>query len=152
MKSITFSANTVHGITIGKRLRVGAGIGIDSYRDVQTMPLFGQVSFDLIQFENGNSVFLQANYGWSHAWPQVQDGYVSNPTSGGKTHGLILGYRFAVGEMNISLGAGYKYQETRSSYQSPFVIDWASSIYSPYSQVIDHNYERFTVMVGVGWR
>ena len=37
-KEVTFTSSTIHGITIGKKLRTGIGIGFDSYDTWQTMP------------------------------------------------------------------------------------------------------------------
>jgi hypothetical protein len=67
-KEVTFTTSTTHGVIIGKKLRVGAGIGFDSYYNWQTMPLFGSASWDLFGTKNTNAVFLQANYGWAQAW------------------------------------------------------------------------------------
>ena len=47
-----FTTSSVHGIQIGKRLSLGAGVGFDSYENWKTMPIFGSASFDLFGRKN----------------------------------------------------------------------------------------------------
>ena len=60
-KELTFTGATVQGVKIGKRLRVGAGLGYDSYFGWNMVPIFGSVSWDL--FAKKNAFFLEFNYG-----------------------------------------------------------------------------------------
>ena len=62
-KQISFSGSTTHGIKIGRKLRVGAGVGLDSYFEWNTMPLFGSVSWDLIGKKN--VLFVKNELWWS---------------------------------------------------------------------------------------
>jgi len=152
MKSLTYTFNTLHGITIGKRLRTGAGLGIDSYDGWQTLPLFGQVGYDLFQFNEGNALFVQIHYGWSHAWSIRTGGRLPYDDHGGKTYGAMVGYRMSVGTLKFYLSVGYKYQEILSTYTSPVYYDLRLyQPYIPYSQRSDQKLERFTATLGIGW-
>jgi hypothetical protein len=53
MKSLTFSANTVHGVTVGNRLRIGTGIGIDSYYDVRRCHSLDRLVLIFFNFQKG---------------------------------------------------------------------------------------------------
>ena len=48
----TFSFSTTHGVRLGNRLSVGAGVGFDSYLEWKAVPLFGSLSYDLLGKKN----------------------------------------------------------------------------------------------------
>jgi hypothetical protein len=115
-KDFTFSAATVHGVSFGKKLRVGLGIGFDSYLNWQTLPLFGQASWDLIGNKNRNALFLQLAYGWAHPWfvkSSAYANYLTDPFSsveGGRMINPQIGYRIKYYDLRIAFSVGYKYQ------------------------------------------
>lgn len=150
-RSITYSGATTHGITIGPHLRIGAGIGIDSYEQWQAMPLFAQVSYDVLQHKN--PLFIQTSYGWSHAWMQRSPSYYNTTEMGGRMFSAMLGYRLAEGNLSMYVAAGYKVQLTSVRYDTP--VDPASSLpysYYRYSEKVDYTLERLVLTIGVGWR
>lgn len=149
--SIGYTTSTVHGVIMGKRLRMGAGIGFDSYYQWQALPVFGQLSYDLIVV-NKNALYAQVGYGWSHAWMQRPEGTTSFSSSGGKMFNAMLGYRLTQGKMSVTLGLGYKFQAAVS--QSQYWYDSGFVPYPPtgYGQRTEIGLERFVVTIGVGWR
>jgi len=118
-REVSLSASTIHGVTIGKKLRIGAGIGFDTYQNWQTMPLFGSVSWDLFGHRNKNAVFVQFNYGWAKAWASgLAYNYFQN-IEGGRIVSTLAGYRIKYHDLRLSFGIGYKYQSVAASYQYP---------------------------------
>ncbi len=150
-RSITYTATTAHGVTVGHNLRIAGGIGIDSYTEWQTMPVFAQVSYDVLQRKN--TLFVQVSYGWSHAWMQRSESYYNVTETGGRIFSAMLGYRLAEGNVRIYVAAGYKAQLTSARYESP--VDPASSVpfyFYRYSEKVDYMLERMVLTIGVGWR
>ena len=146
MASITYTLNTVHGVAFGK-FRAGLGLGLDSYTDRQTLPMFAQVSYDILGKKN--PIFIQAGYGWSHAWV-IKPDWVSNMNAGGgKMFNAMIGYRINAGDLNISVAAGYKYQETTVDNQNYYYYDFFRY---GYSDKIDTIYERLVFTLGIGWK
>ncbi|MFM9837709.1 MAG: hypothetical protein ACKVOQ_05550 [Cyclobacteriaceae bacterium] len=116
---VTFSSSTIHGATIGKKLRVGVGLGYDSYYLWQTAPLFGTVSWDLIGNKNKNALFLQFGYGGANAWRNSVQEYGFKKVEGGKTFTTQIGYRIRYHDVRISFLIGTKYQEVTTFYEYP---------------------------------
>ncbi len=154
-RSITYTLNTVHGISF-RRLKIGVGIGLDTYTSLQTLPLFGQVTYDILDFKGSkNSIYVQGSYGWSHAWRTGQEsGFYSLSDSGGKMITAMLGYRLDAGKVNLYFGAGYKFQSTASRYDyfpvysQPDDLRFAPS--GGYSQKTVGEFERLVITLGVG--
>jgi hypothetical protein len=152
-KEITFSASTIHGIKVGRKLRVGAGVGFDSYSNWQTLPLFGSVSLDL--FGKNNTVFTQLNYGWARAWrPFSNQEYGFKDTNGGQSFSAMIGYRIMYGDMRLALSAGYKFQSATAYYQ----YSYYSWLYSNQNyetgtqQTVKENMNRLAILLSVGWK
>jgi len=158
-KEFTFSVTTVQGVTIGKKLRTGIGIGFDSYQNWQTLPLYGMASWDLIGYKTKNALFVQMNYGWAHSW-FVRDGFYSNYSSdpftsveGGRMINPQIGYRISYYDLKLSIIAGYKFQ--RITYKKP-------GYYNPncptcdFTQLsvneITQDMNRVQLMMSVGWK
>jgi len=118
-KEVSFSASTIHGVTIGRKLRIGAGIGFDTYQNWQTMPLFGSVSWDLFGNRNKNAFFVQFNYGWAKAWASGLTNNYFQKIEGGRMVSTLAGYRVKYHDLRLSFGIGYKYQSVAASYQYP---------------------------------
>jgi len=153
---VTFSAATIHGITLGKKLRIGGGVGFDSFKDVNTMPMFGSASFDL--FGKRNAVFVQATYGWaSFAWsPSRKNDYGFKEAKGGEDISLMLGYRISSGDVRIAFLAGLKHQEIQIKSQYPVYYPWSwpslpkGEEYN--TAVLEQTMNRLVVSLSVGWR
>jgi hypothetical protein len=116
---VTFSSSTIHGVTVGKKLRIGMGLGYDSYNLLQTTPLFGSISWDLIGDKNRNALFLQFSYGGASVWRNSQDEYGYKKVEGGKTIHTQLGYRVRYHDARFSFSIGTKYQEVTTFYEYP---------------------------------
>jgi hypothetical protein len=157
-KDFTFSAATVHGITIGKKARTGIGLGFDSYQNWQAFPLYGMVSWDLIGNKNKNALFVQMAYGWAHPW-FVRDGvyssYNTDPFSsvkGGKMFNPQMGYRLRYHDLKLSVAIGYKFQRifyTRPSYSYCLACDFVPR--QSFDE-ITQDMNRVQLMMSVGWK
>ncbi len=153
-KELTFTAATVHGITIGKKLRTGIGMGFDSYQNWQALPVYGLISWDLIGNKNKNAVFLQMAYGWAHPW-FVRDGayssYTSDPflgVAGGRMINPQIGYRLKYYNIKMSITIGYKYQRIFYGYNTcPTCARPESTI-----ENITQDLNRVRLTMSVGWK
>jgi len=156
-KEFTFSAATVQGVTIGKKLRAGVGLGFDSYQNWQTLPLFGLVSWDLIGSKTKSALFVQMNYGWAHPW-FVHDGaysnYISDPFSnvkGGRMINPQIGYRMKYYNLRLSLAVGYKFQ--RIFYDSKqYICPYCDFAPTTSTSEITQNMNRVQLMMSMGWK
>jgi len=154
---VTFSSSTIHGLRLGKKLRVGAGVGFDSFEDAQTLPLFGSTSWDL--FGKKNVVFVQVNYGWvPWAWSlALKDVYGFKKIDGGETFSAMIGYRIVYGDIRLAVLAGYRHQDITVYNEYPINYYSFSSYIAPggypyNSQRIDERINRFAVSLSMGWR
>ncbi len=155
-KVVSFTASTVHGVRIGKRLSLGAGIGFDSYENWKTMPLFGAAYWDL--FGNKNKVFLQLNYGY--AFPSINNQareYGFKKEVGGKMVNPSLGYRINYGDIRLSFSVGYKFQRVFSNYEYPtwstcIWCDFAPRAGSPSTKDVRTDIRRFVIDMTIGWK
>lgn len=147
-KSITYSASVVQGVQWGRRLRVGAGFGFDTYQDWQTVPLFGQVSLDVLGKKN--VVFLQLDYGWSHAWTQREFYGVPITVHGGTMVRPMIGCRIPAGNMRLYVGAGYSFQSVGTQYD--YRGDQPVPYYNGFSQQTEVSLDRLILTIGAGWK
>jgi hypothetical protein len=152
-KEVTFSTSTIHGIRVGKKLRVGAGLGFDSYPNWQTLPLFGSVSWDLAGKKN--VIFTQLNYGWARAWkPFSEQEYGFKDANGGQTFSAMIGYRIRSGDIQVAVLAGYKFQLATAYYTYDY-YSWPSSFSNNETatlQTIKENMNRLAISLSVGWK
>ena len=153
----SFTTSMVHGVRIGRKGSVGAGIGFDAYENWKTLPLFGSASWDL--FGKSNKVFVQLNYGYGSAWINKADAkaYGYKRSDGGKMINPSLGYRIQSGNMRVHFTVGYKFQRVFSSFDYP-------TYYYPYptydnfaplpasTKVIRIDMSRFVVGMAIGWK
>ncbi len=153
-KEISFSAATTHGIKVGRKLRVGVGVGLDSYSEWNTMPVFGTVSWDLIGKKN--ALYVEMNYGESLAtWrlPNYPE-YGYQNSKGGKVYGYSLGYRIKYDKIRISFGIGHKTQLLTSYYEYPTYY-WNNNNYvlgEPSNKTIKNEMNRLMFWLAVGWK
>jgi hypothetical protein len=153
-KQISFTGSTTHGIKIGRKLRVGGGVGLDSYFEWNTMPVFGSVSWDV--FGKKNALFVELNYGGSLAsWrPQNFQEYGYQKSDAGKVYSYVLGYRIRYEKMRISVGVGHKTQLVTSYYEYPTYY-WNNNNYVPGDasrRIVKNEMNRLMVYLAVGWK
>jgi hypothetical protein len=152
---VTFSSSTIHGVTIGKKLRVGLGLGYDSYYLLQTTPVFGAISWDLIGNRNKNALFLQFSYGGASAWRNSQNEYGYKKVEGGKAINTQLGYRVRYHDVRFSFSIGTKLQEVTSFYEYPtyyYTFNGQSALGAPSSKSLLQELNRLQFSLSVGWR
>ncbi len=154
-KELSFSGATVHGVKIGNRLRVGAGIGYDSYFDWNHVPAFGSVSWDL--FARKNAFFIQFSYGGTlKSWKySLYDEYGYQKSTGGQMMNPMVGYRIRYHEVSISLMAGYKFQRMATFYEYPsYYWDPARGqvMGDPMTTEINREMNRFMLSLAIGWK
>lgn len=155
-KEVTFSASTTHGVTIGKKLRTGLGIGFDSYFDWHTLPVFASASWDLLGTKNTHALFVQANYGWSKSW--ISDSRWNAGTTdvgGGPMFNAQAGYRIRYHDVRISLAIGTKYQRVYKYYEYPtyyYTGDGRIVQGSPSKTTVKEDLNRLIISLAIGWR
>ncbi len=153
-KQISFSGSTSHGVKIGKKLRVAAGVGLDSYFEWNTMPMFGSVSWDLIGKKN--VLYVEMNYGGALAsWKPLDfQEYGYQKTNAGRMISYVVGYRIKYDEMRISIGLGQKNQRLTSYYEYETYY-WNNIAYvlgDPNRKTVKNEINRLQVWIAVGWK
>jgi hypothetical protein len=152
---VTFSSSTIHGVTLGERWRVGVGLGYDSYYLIQTAPLFGAVSLDLIGNKNRNALFLQFSYGGATAWRNSQNEYGYKKVEGGKAINTQLGYRVRYHDVRMSLSIGTKFQEVTTFYEYPtyyYTFSGQSILGAPSGRSVLQEFNRLQFSLAIGWK
>jgi hypothetical protein len=154
-KTASFSASTIHGLRLGRRLSLGAGLGFDAYENWKAMPLFGSASWDL--FGNKNKVFVQLNYGYADAWINKSNrGYGFKNDRGGKLINPSVGYRISNGDLWVSFSAGYKRQQAFSNYEYPSYAMCPNCYFfnsnEPDKKEVRIDMNRFVLGMTIGWR
>jgi len=153
-QDVSFSAATVHGVTLGKKLRLGAGIGFDAFQQWHAVPLFGSVSWDLFGDKNSNALFLQFNYGWARS-AASRYLYYYQDNHGGRMITTQVGYRIKYHDLKISLGVGTKHQRITASYEYPtYYYDFRGTPLQGTSNVttLTQNLNRLAVVMSIGWK
>jgi len=153
-KQISFSGSTTHGIKIGEKLRVGAGVGLDSYFEWNTMPVYGSVSWDLIGKKN--ALYAELNYGGALAsWRSLEyQEYGYQKTDAGKVYSYGMGYRIKYENLRISIGVGRKTQLVTSFYEYPTYY-WNNNNYvlgEPSRKTVKNEMNRLMLWLAVGWK
>jgi len=157
-KDVTFSMETVHGITVGKKFRAGLGVGFDSYVNWNTIPFFLTASWDLIGNKNKNALFVQMSYGWAHPW-FIKDGYYADyaydpftNVSGKRLIKPSIGYRIKYHDLKLSVLASYQWQRIHYS-EGQYVCAWCENYPAPFvTNEITQDMNRVHVMMSVGWK
>ena len=153
-EGVSFTSSFANGITIGKKIRIGAGLGFDSYTGWTTLPAFASLSWDVFGNRNCNAVFVQFNYGTSKAWIQKPyQGQGFKRSEGGRMLAPQLGYRIKYHDLNISLVIGAKLQRVFSFYENP-TWHWVDgeSRQGTSQSTIQQDMIRFMVTMSVGWK
>ena len=115
----TFSTATTHGVTLGRKTRLGAGVGFDTYVGWKTLPLFGAVSYDIAGTKNTHAIFVEFQYGYGFAWYTVPANQ-QHPTdvNGGQVFAILAGYRVRYHNLRVAISAGFKQQSSTTIYET----------------------------------
>lgn len=155
-KEISFTTSMIHGLSLGNKLKIGAGIGFDSYTHWQTLPLFGSLSWDLLTDKNANALFVQFNYGWAKPWlNKSARTYGYKDTDGGRMYGLNLGYRIRYHDLSVSFALGLKAQNMSSYYEYPTYytsITGQQLEGTPSTQTLEEELKRLQFTMAIGWK
>jgi hypothetical protein len=154
-REVSFGASTIQGVRIGNKLRLGAGLGFDTFQNWQTLPVFGSASWDLFGNKNRNALFIQFNYGTAKAWPNKSTvGYYQEVT-GQRMVSTLIGFRIRYYDLRISMGVGSKYQRISASYQYPsyqYDIRGLPVEGSPNITTLRESINRLSLMMSIGWK
>jgi len=154
-KEITFSGAVIQGIKINT-VRVGVGLGHDSYRDWNTAPIFLSASWDAVKHKN--ALVIQVNYGtalntWRY-YPYDFPEYGFMKTEGKAMFNPSIGYRIHSGEMTVTFAVGYRRQVINTYYQYPS-YQWTGTTFvegEPSTMKRETQLSRLMFTIGVGWR
>lgn len=157
IQSLTFSAATIHGVTLGKRnrLRVGGGLGIDAYEGWITLPAIASASWDL--FRKKNALFIQFESGLPlKTWKRsIYEEYGLQSYNGAAMINPALGYRIHYHDVRLALMIGYKRQVINSNYEYPSYY-WDSIngmlVGDPSTLQLHETLNRFMISLAVGWK
>lgn len=117
-REFTISMATTHGITVGRKTRIGAGVGVDTYLGWKAVPLFGSVSYDLAGTKNTHAIFVQGQYGWGYTWrDSLPYELAPNEVKGGIMFAALMGYRVKYHDLRIAISTGFKQQTAVSVYE-----------------------------------
>ena len=110
------SVTMVNGYAFNPYLRVGLGVGLESYgyANVTTVPLF--LSLSGLMNQRRWSPFYFLNAGGSTAWLNEGGWGTNYDVKGGPMVHPGLGYRCNLGKMGISFALGYKIQKAHVRY------------------------------------
>lgn len=155
-KQISFTASTTHGIKIGRKLRVGTGVGLDAYNNWNVVPYFGSISWDFPG--KRNALFVHMNYGGTLAsWRSFQwydYGLKDSYMSGNFTYGI--GYRLTYDKLRLSIGFGEKRQVLHSYYEYPtYYFDVQRNMYlpgTPSTKTVKTQMNRLAIWMAIGWK
>lgn len=155
-KDVTTTATTIHGVTVGRKLRVGGGFGLDSYLRWQTLPMFGSVSWDLLGTRNTQALFVQIQYGWAlGAWRRHEPWDNNFEVAGRQMISPSIGYRIKYHDVTIALAAGAKFQRVLTSWESPSYYYTQEGIWvegTPNKTTVREDMSRFMIAMIIGWK
>jgi hypothetical protein len=149
---MTTTLSMLNGVTIGKKLRAGVGLGFDTYLRWKTVPLFGSVTWDVFGNKSSNAFFVQLNYGMASAWrPKDYDGY--GRAEGGRMFSPQVGYRINYHDLRLSLALGARQQRVFSYYEYPS-SSWRDGQYVPTTNTSTAKLDmsRFMFAMAIGWK
>ncbi|MEP2669549.1 MAG: hypothetical protein ABJH04_11165 [Cyclobacteriaceae bacterium] len=153
----SLSMSLLQGVRIANEWRIGAGFGLDSYRDWKTTSAILSADWDIIP--NKSTPFVQCNYGiglkaWRHLplEPWSTEGLVD--TKVGHSFHPKVGYRFYSGDLNVAFALGWQRQIISDYYEYPN-NHWNGTQFlsgEPNRVTIKNKLNRMTFGITVGWR
>jgi hypothetical protein len=146
-KVTSFTFSTTHGIVLND-LRLGAGLGYDSYQQWRIMPLFASISYDFAEIKQ-NNFFLMVAPGYAvSSYRSLQ--YFESNFDGGRGWMLssALGYRFSAAKWSIIMSLGYKWQRLEYTYASGFYYNPSGQ---PNLTSVEEQLKRVVVQIGFGF-
>lgn len=139
------SLSTTHGLRV-KQVAFGAGVGLDSYLDWKTLPIFGSISLDFGRIKS-NALFLQLNGGYAEAWLVRKQQWIPEYRDyGGGMISSLIGYRIVKERFSLYMLAGHKFQRAHRSYEPE---PW-SSFAPQLSYFVKEDMNRLVVQIGFG--
>ncbi len=111
------SITAINGHAFNPHVRVGLGLGVDSYgyNNMTTAPVF--LSLSGLVNQRRWSPFYFLNAGGSFAWFRPDGFSDSSPSVNGGLMGHAgIGYRYNIGRTGVAFGVGYKIQKSRLRY------------------------------------
>lgn len=142
-KDFSVSFMTIHGVKFNSGIKVGVGVGLDTYYQLKVFPVLFSLTFD--QERNRHGLFVQLNGGYSFVryTGDAIFGEIDVDETGGFVINPMLGYRMKIENMRIYLQAGYKYQTVELAYNYP-------SWWGPAESSREYELNRFVVQLGFG--
>jgi hypothetical protein len=143
----------INGVTIGNKLRAGAGMGFDSYGSWKTLPFYALLGYDLSGNKTKNAFFVQLQVGFSKAWLAQSDrGYSFQKAEGGRVFAPSIGYRINHHGLNVSFAVGAKLQRVFAYYAYP-TGSWVNGEYRPGANetVVKQDMSRLMITMAVGF-
>lgn len=141
------SFQITHGIVLTRKWRAAVTLGVDNYEWWRTLPLMGTVLYDIAG--KRNKLFVEGGYGWAWGWrpaSETEPGFHAD--EGGRCFTIRLGYRLHFDQLNVAMLAGYKSQAVRAEYQ----FRQGPNEEPYFTSVVEQNFNRFSLMLSVGWR
>ena len=151
---VTFSTSVLNGITLGRKFRVAAGLGYDTYRDWQMLPLFGNVSWDIFGSKNSNALYAGFSMGHSMGWYNKNlEGYGIKNAWGGMLYHPEIGYRLRYHDSRLGISVGWKVQQMFTYFEYPsyylYYGIWTEG--EPNKTTIKEISRRLGVSLCIGW-
>jgi len=119
----TFTTSTTHGVVLGKKVRAGLGVGLDTYHGLKTMPMFLSAGYDIIGTRNTHAIFVQGQFGWCLAWFDSSTssflGLAPTEEKGGVMFAALAGYRIKYHNLRIAISTGFKHQSVQLIHDTP---------------------------------
>ena len=151
----TLSTTMTHGVTLGRKTRVGMGTGFDTYYRWKSVPVFASASYDLAGTKNTHAIFVQAQYGWGFALYHSSDFSGPVDQNGGIVFALLAGYRVKYHDLRIGISTGYKRQSASLLYETQ---TWRPDEHgqwvlgTPTHRTVDVDLGRAVVNIVFSWR
>lgn len=131
-----------------RRFALSVGVGYDSYKHWNSLPVFTGVSFDFVE-RPAHAWYFQVDAGYSPTWYRRKELLESTfRDAGGYFYHPAVGYRGGVGRVQVHFSIGYKVQNIEwRAIQAGWGWGW-----SPSEITIDQWMQRLSFLIGIGLR
>lgn len=119
-----FSLSAIPLVSITTNFSAGVGVGLDSYASLRTLPLFGQLAYDVGAGKNKFRMGL--GYGYAKAYltdKNLENAYGYESSRGGRLITPQIGYLVNYDKIGIGFFVGMKFQRVQHQYQYPVYND-----------------------------